>query len=1215
MHTPSDRPLYRLILLVLLFLVALSPVVSNAQEEAPPSATSSAPMPTGDGNATSNAEAVRFDEAGSSSDLTTSPTSSAVADEAAALGSADPAVDPWAENLPSGTPVPLNGASTEDEPVTATGVQGVVTLDVSVPDTVRPGDLLVYTYSYQNTGTSTASNVVLDAVWANYSATATTNTGIWQYCDPSPCNVLSGSVQGPAVTKTSDITSGVRFQIGDLAAGQSGQFQIRLRSNKAVYPQTNKTITRPAGSGKLFLNGSSTPTSEDTANTMVIGPVLTLNKTVVDPNLKIYPGETAEFTIKVGNATGTGDSVGGQIRADARPATNIVLVDTFPGGGEFVSATGNPTVNTTAKTVTWTIAGPLNPGQSIEVRVVFRKGDNNISCERLNNSAYNVTSDEMPLRDTTNRYTVSGPAASVPIVTPLVIKSIVSNPTSVPYGSEATITIVVQNFWNQPLNGVQLHYDIQSNTFYVPNSATPGPSAAPTGADSGGRVTWTFNIGAGSKTAATESTFSLRVRGGYTTTIQSGTGRAQVIAPGGVPAACLKTRDGRVNLTPRLKLTKATDADVSTKLGNTYIVERNEEFSYNITVSNVGTTDATGVQILDELPDETAANFSYVVGSGTLDGAPRQPDSIVNGFRGSLTWNNLTIPAGGTIVLRYRLVVDGRDYYSYCNFATVNSGVESITVVNQRLICVKINPQINVTKSVDRTNANPGEEVRFTLTLTNNEAVPYQVGLYDRLGSFEFVRQESGYATPQQPSSTTLQWPLTTVGAGQQVTAVIVARVPNVCVTRSYVNEALFTNNTDLIQPVPSVKVSVQVNCGSIEYSKTSDRASASLQDRLVYTLQVSNKGTTTGTNLSVIDLLPQGFTYVGLEATSDLKTEPSRQTTPQGQPRLTWTIPSLAPNATTRIKFIARSGDVVGVFDNLMTVTPGGKCVGSCKSGDDGVQYSYRSVTIQPLITMEPVISPTACALPGDKPVYRLSIVNTNTHDYASTNVTVTLPFGLNFVRAIGATPTPAVNISPLGVSTVKWSDLRIPAKPSGAFASQLVLEVELQVGQVFGDLSTVVQTTSPDGLIPRKDGVLDPAVQVCPSSPVVAKEASQHLVRVGGELMYQLLIANPNSSPLTATLTDQLPDELSFVANVQGQATVNGNLLTWSNLTVPAAVNGKAGTVVLQFKVRVVGAAEGARLSNTVAVASSSVPLDTSYDDVTVVVARSIFLPIVAR
>jgi uncharacterized repeat protein (TIGR01451 family) len=1144
-----------------------------------------------------------------------------------------PSVAPEQEELPAESQPPEVAPVAAWSPATASavapqGVQGVVTLDVSVPDSIRASEFITYTYSYQNTGGTAISNVVIKAIWANFSIST---NGNWQFCEANLCDVLTGSVVGPPVARIKSPASNdptAQYQIsGGLAAGQSGSFSVRLRTKADIYPKTNQAPTRPSGSGQVLLNGSTTPTSEDTAATLVVGPVLSMTKTT-DTTKKIYPLESAEFVITVGNATGSGDKPDGVIRADARTATNIVLVDTLPVDSEFVSATPTPTSVANGK-ITWTIAS-LVPGQSQQIRVTFKKTDANTNnqCEQLKNVAYNVTSNEYPFNGSV-RYTVvqtQQPFATV--VPPLKIKSVTASPTTTYFGSQAVITIVVQNYWNQPLNGVLLHYDIQSNAFYA-GSATPAPSATPNASLPGGRVTWTFNIAAGDKTTPREATFSFNVLGGFTKTVAAGTGRAQIVPPAGaVPSACIKTLDGRVGLTPRLRITKTTDLDASTRIADYYVVTRQQTVNYIIEVENRGGGDATNVTVRDIPPNGSNANFTFI-------GATPTPSSIAPNL---ITWSGLTVPAGQKITIQYTMKVDGQEFYKYCNFFSATAGSDGSEEVEKSgpPVCVKINPRITIVKSVDKTTANPGDVVQFDLTLTNNETTAYEVGLFDWLHEFQFDSQVSGYGAPQLSTrsgwsgANGYEWPMVSLAPGAQLKAVIKAKVPTVCTTRDYVNELLFLfkstfdQQTYIVRSEPRMEAKVRVTCGKIEYSKTADRNNtnnpASLRDRIMYTLQIKNADGSPANSVGVEDILPTGFTYDGMDSGSGFKSEPSKATGADGRIKLTWTIPNIPANTATNIKFFARSGDIVGDYQNWVIVPTSGKCLGACVTDQDGKLYSTSTVKVQPLITMEPKILETGCAQPTDKRTYQLTILNTNNHDYSTTVVSVTLPLGLRFAGTSGSTPPPGVIAGANGSSIVRWDNLKIPAKPSGQVASQIVLAVQLQVGQAWGNLDTLVQTSSPDGLIPRKDGVLDPTVPVCPSQPAIAKDVDKTFARVGDELVYQISLANTNPTPLTATVTDQLPAGVTFVAPIVGPPplgpapTVSGSTLTWTDNSIPPASGGEPGTVLLQFRVRVQSLSEGGSIVNTAEVSPGGV-FDTRFNSVTVVSPRLVFLPIVRR
>lgn len=1206
----------QLALLVLMVLTSVAPAPSRAQDQPPPPSSESLQSAQDQpGPQRYNAKAVIGNPADPTAQETPESEATATAtDEDAAAETAEPAPETYA---------PLAETSASMQPA---GVQGVVGLDVSAPDTIRASNYITYTYAYTNTGNA-VTGVEIDLIWASATIAKTTSSNVLQHCPAAPdpiianCGMLTDSVEGPAVEvirapMLTGTSVAMRVRLATLNNGQSGRFSVRLRSNPTKYPKTGETISRPSSSAKLYLTSTqTTPTSDDTANTMIIGPVFALTKAATRTD-KIYPvQDTVEFVIQLGNATGPGDVNNGQRRADAVAATNVILSDTFPIGSELVSATPNGTI--TGSIITWNIAN-LAVGQVLEFRLVFRKVDNNVGCDRLSNRTYNVTSNEMPFNGN-QRYNVAGDAASIDVVTPLVIKSVTASPASTPYGGEATITITVQNFWNQNLNGVQLNYDIQPNAYYVVGSANPVANSAPNGATLGGRVAWTFSINAGNKTTPAEKTFSIRVRGGYTS---DGDGMAQVIAPAGVPAACIKTKAGDVALKARLTVKKYTDADPESNIGGVYIVNKGQQFPYIVDITNNGVADAIDVMLTDIMPRELGANFAYVQGSGTLNGNQRAPDSFTNGSGGIMVWTGLDVPAGATIRIRYSLQVDGFYYVDYCNEVEASLGDEDINYASDH-VCVKINPQIEVTKTANKTSGGPGEEVQFTLTLTNREATTFRVGLYDYLNKFVYVRQVSGYAQPTDISATAVAWPLVNVGPGQQIQVVIIAKIPDPCASTSYDNEVRFLadiggGTIGLIHPIPAVRA--RVSCVRLEYTKTVDRTTVSLGDRHMYTLTIKNANPSGSiANVVVDDMLPQGFSFASMDATSGLKLSPTQSARPDGRTKLSWTIPSIASNATMLIKFIALSGSIVGNHENWAVASVdgvAGTCKGTCVTVDEGgtpITYTTKAVSVAPLITIAPEIVQTNCAKPGDKRTYRLVVVNTNSHSYTNTNITATLPFGLNYVQPLGTTPQPRQITDNTGATRLTWLNQTIPAKPADAFGAQVLFEVEIQVGQVWGEFITVEQASSSDGLIPRKDGVQNASVIVCPAQPSIGKDANRRIVRIGDEVRYMISLANTNTTALNATVQDQLPQNMTYLGMVSGNTpTINGQTLSW-NVSIPAASGGKAGATTLVFRVRVNSGDAGATYSNTATVTSGAGTFDTTRNTIAIVVARSIlYFPI---
>ena len=265
---------------------------------------------------------------------------------------------------------------------------------------------------------------------------------------------------------------------------------------------------------------------------------------------------------------------------------------------------------------------------------------------------------------------------------------------------------------------------------------------------------------------------------------------------------------------------------------------------------------------------------------------------------------------------------------------------------------------------------------------------------------------------------------------------------------------------------------------------------------------------------------------------------------------------------------------------------------------------YSYDSVDVQPLLTLSPEVTPTVCALPNDLRLYRLSIVNANTQPYLQITATVALPLGVRFNRVVSGTTAPQISIDGSGVQTLKWTDLAVNAKPSGQYAAQVDLWVELKIGQALGSLDIVAQASSFDTLIPRRDGVQDPSILMCAlTNATLAKNVSQSQVVSGTIVTYELLLANPGNGGIVADVEDVLPVGATFVAGLNGYTPqINGQTLTWSSIVVPAATTNLMGTAARTYQVRLSGL--NVTQTNTARVTNSSVTFNPSQTQASVYV-----------
>jgi uncharacterized repeat protein (TIGR01451 family) len=215
--------------------------------------------------------------------------------------------------------------------VTAPILSITKTVDVADAD---PGDPIVYTIDYENTGTGWASLVeIVDSI-------------------PSD-TTLSTSVPGYNSSSGDDFT----WAIGDLKPGGSGSITITVTVDVGTADKTllNNTVTLDYADA----NGNYYDQLSDYAESVVTAPVMSLNKTVDVPEAD--PGDPIVYTIIYEN-TGTGD------------ATNITIIDMLPLDVTFDSAL--PVEDSVVgQMVTWKIPEVKSgTGGSITVNVVVNVG-------------------------------------------------------------------------------------------------------------------------------------------------------------------------------------------------------------------------------------------------------------------------------------------------------------------------------------------------------------------------------------------------------------------------------------------------------------------------------------------------------------------------------------------------------------------------------------------------------------------------------------------------------------------------------------------------------------------------------------------------------------------------------------------------------------------------------------------------------------------------
>ncbi|WP_170254782.1 DNRLRE domain-containing protein [Phaeodactylibacter luteus] len=334
----------------------------------------------------------------------------------------------------------------------------------------------------------------------------------------------------------------------------------------------------------------------------------------------------------------------------------------------------------------------------------------------------------------------------------------------------------------------------------------------------------------------------------------------------------------------------AAEADLAiTKIVDNPTPNVGDNVVFTLTVTNNGPNTATGVEVTDNLP----SGYTYVSDDGS---------GAYNSGTGLWTIGNLA--NGGTATLNITATVNATG--DYVNTASV-MGNENDPDTNNNTDDEPTAPvaqtDLAITKTVDNPTPDVGDNVVFTLSVTNNgPAAATGVEVSDLLPSgYTYVSDDGGGAY----ASGTGLWTIGNLAASATATLNITATVN---ATGDYLNTATVTgnendpdtnNNTDDEPTAPVAQTDLGI-------TKTVDNPTPDVGDNVVFTLTVTNNGPAAATGVEVSDLLPSGYTYVSDDGGGDYASGTGL-----------WTIGNLAASATATLNITATvltTGDYLNI-------------------------------------------------------------------------------------------------------------------------------------------------------------------------------------------------------------------------------------------------------------------------------------------------------------
>ncbi|NCT68509.1 MAG: DUF11 domain-containing protein [Rhodanobacteraceae bacterium] len=268
-------------------------------------------------------------------------------------------------------------------------------------------------------------------------------------------------------------------------------------------------------------------------------------------------------------------------------------------------------------------------------------------------------------------------------------------------GETLTYTLTLSNSGGAAAFNVGLVDPLDPNTLFV--------SASDGGVHAGGAITWSgLTVPAG-------GSVSLSVVVTVADPLPAGAMRIANLAyvPGTTPPDCAATPlPAGCAITPTvgaIAIAKALTGESGSQPG---IAEPGETLTYAITLTNTGGSAVTGYGVSDPL-DPHVAFVSADHGGAYAAGV--------------VSWSNLTIPAGGSLVLTVVVTVDDPLPFGLTRIANVahasGTPAPDCSLVPLPAACVvtpvAAPPQLQVSKSVGASTVAPGGSATYTITVVN----------------------------------------------------------------------------------------------------------------------------------------------------------------------------------------------------------------------------------------------------------------------------------------------------------------------------------------------------------------------------------------------------------------------------------------------------------------------------------------------------------------
>ena len=852
-------------------------------------------------------------------------------------------------------------------PVVLTAPNCVAELDVSITQTGGPDPV-------NNIGQTIDYTIVLD------------NTGTLDITNINIINLLPDGSNGVLVGPTGDAgTPGV------LDIGETWTYTVSYTTSLVDFQNAIDLVS----SISVTATEVTTP-EEDTAITELIVSDLSLTKSI--DNGTPLVGSNVVFTITVNN-DGKSD------------ATGIEVTDLLPDGYAYVSDDGAGTY--VSGTGIWTIGNVLNGGSaSLNITASVNAGGDYDNIAEITASD-NLDSDSFVNNNDATEDDQDNANTSPQAASDISLTKTVDN-TTPNVGANVVFTITVNNDGPSDATGVEVTDLLPNGYAYVSDDAA--------GAYVSGSGVWTVGSISNGNSAVLNITAMVNVSGDYINIAE--VTAADNTDTDSTPGNGDATEDDMdsIGIVPN----PVSDIELDMVVDNTSPLV-GDNVMFTITVSNVGPSDATGIEVTDLLPD----GYTYV------------SDDAAGGYvSGSGIWTVGNIAGASSVTLNITALVNATGIYNNIAEVTAADNLDPDSTPNNGdiseddMVEVTITPiavsDLALTKTVDNGTPFVASDVVFTITVSNSgpsEATGIEVT--DLLADGYLYVSDNSAGTYDEVTGL---WTVGAIASGASASIQITATV-NVAGNYSNTAEITAADNFDP-DSTPNNGLATEddqetidtdpIPVSDMEINMVVDNMTPYVGDNVIFTIEVTNIGPSEAAGIAVADLLPSGYAYVSDDAAGDYVSATG-----------IWTVGSVDAGNTSVINITAQVL-ATGNYTNITEVsaadnvdpdsTPGN----GVATEDDQFEITITPIPVADLSLVKTVndLNPTT----GDTVIFTLTVTNSGPSTATGVAVEDVVPDGFGNL-------TPITAGANLNGSTLSWTGLSL------ANGADVVLEFSAEV------------------------------------------------------------------------------------------------------------------------------------------------------------------------